>query len=151
MKLWRRTSPWLARIFFKTVLIVVVMVSSWVGSAHAYVATGLYVTFYGNIGSGSTTYTSPDTYKGQTSTSATIYFQDVNIRHFHLGVMEHEQIKEKYNGVQTGVAQYGTGTWGPDISRHRFKATSYHGPNSYFTNASSMSTYYWWACGDETC
>jgi hypothetical protein len=82
MKSPQHMLPRLTLSIFKILIILVVVVAFWAGSAYAYTATGLYVNGYGNVGVGYFSQSGNDREAKTSSGSSTIYYQSVNSRHW---------------------------------------------------------------------
>lgn len=141
--------PCLRAVLFKSVVILATLISFWVGTAYAYTASGLYVNGYGNIGFAEFSQVGDDR-TARTYTSQPVAYVQVNARHWHF-ILEWEERDEKFGTTSTLTVGYATGTWGADVSHHKFTGISGVGSDSYFLTPIGTTTYSWWLCGNSSC
>lgn len=150
MKPLKLMSQRLLKFMFNITLVATFVFSSWIGSVYASTITGLYINGFGNIGNAYVNLSGYEHY-AKTYTNQTIYYQAVNLRHWH-GYLEHEKFSSTYNATTTSQVSYSTSTYGPNVSQHTFYGAPGTGLNYYYyLTSGTASTYNIWACGQTNC
>jgi hypothetical protein len=142
---------------FVTLMSIIFLLSTWVGSALAEAKSGVYVFPIGNVGGGVTQFYScsdPSCAYSYTNSSTQVYYLRDSFRHFHCQHCgpEWEIIRENYNAYSTPTIYRGWATWGTETSQHHIKGVSGTPGSTFYTSTTGyQSSASWWTCGASSC